>query len=274
MSPVKTVGEVFDALQQVKASATNFRTNFFPSPLKLQSWLDHNELFSQPHDGATFFFKKDREFWHLYFCAADLPGLLQAMRSISHLKTEPVVTDLVGNDAALGELSASLETAGFRRYARLQRMSRAGQGDETKSAAANLPVAFAEKNDGPAVLALIESLFDCYGEQLPMPYEIESAVDNRQVLMVKRDGTIAGTLFFETQGLASTVRFWAVGEKFQSSGVGSALMRRYLQAHSNVRRFTLWVNANNQDAIRKYEHYRYTPDGLVDCILVNGLIHP
>ncbi len=273
MNPVKTVGEVFDAIQQVKAGAADFRTNFFPSPLKLQSWIDHNELFSKPHEGATFFFKKDRDFWRLYFCAVDLPELQQAMMSVPQLNTEPVVTDLVGMDAALGKLSASLEAAGFGRYARLQRMSRAGRGGEAGRVVDD-PAVFAEKPDCPMVLELIENLFDRYGEQLPMPYEIESAIDRRQVLAVKRGGVVAGILFFETQGLASAVRFWAVAKKFQSSGVGSALMRRYLQAHNDVRRFTLWVNANNQDAIRKYEHYCYAPDGLVDCILVKGLIHP
>jgi ribosomal protein S18 acetylase RimI-like enzyme len=273
MSPVNTVGEVLDAVRRIKTGATGFCTNLFPSPQKLQSWVDHHELFSEPRDGATFFFKKDRDFWHLYFCAADLPGLRQAMNLVPQITTEPVVADLVGVDAALGELLPSLETAGFRRYARLQRMSRAGTGDEAGRAVDD-PTVFAEKHDSPAVLELIESLFDRYGEQLPMPYEIESAVDNHQVVAVKRDDTVAGILFFETQGLASAVRFWAVAEKFQSSGVGSALMRRYLQVHSDVRRFTLWVNANNQNAIRKYEHYRYAPDGLVDCILANGLIHP
>jgi len=273
MSPVETVGEVFDAVQRAKAGATDFRTNFFPSPPRLQGWIDHNELFYELHDRATFFFKKDHDFWHLYFCAADLPGLQQAMRSVPALKTEPVVADLVGLDVALGELSASLGAAGFRHYARLQRMSRAGQGDDARRTTDDSAV-FAGKDDSRTVLELIENLFDRFGEQLPMPYEIESAVDNRQVLAVKRDAAMAGILFFETHGLASAVRFWAVAEKFRSSGVGSALMHRYLQVHSDVRRFTLWVNAGNQDAIRKYEHYRYASDGLVDRVLVNGLIHP
>jgi GNAT superfamily N-acetyltransferase len=272
MRPVKTVSEVLDAVQRAKAGATGFRTNFFPSPPRLQDWIAHHELFCELHDRATFFFKKDRDFWHLYFCAADLLGLQQTMRLAPALKTEPVVADLVGLDAALGELSASLEAAGFRHYARLQRMNRAGPGGETRRTTDDSAV-FAGKNDSRTVLELIESLFDRYSEQLPMPYEIESAVDRRQVLAVKRDGTVAGILFFETHGLASAVRFWAVAEKFRSSGVGSALMHRYLQVHSDVRRFTLWVNAGNQDAIQKYEHYRYAPDGLVDRILVNGLIH-
>jgi ribosomal protein S18 acetylase RimI-like enzyme len=81
-------------------------------------------------------------------------------------------------------------------------------------------------------------------------------------------------LFFETQGLASSVRFWAVSEKFRDRRVGSALMQHYFQIHGSVRRFTLWVNASNENAITKYRHYGYAPDGLMDHVLVNQMITP
>jgi hypothetical protein len=119
---------------------------------------------------------------------------------------------------------------------------------------------------------LIEGLFDPVGEQIPALYEIEEAVANHQVFAVKREGVLAGILFFEAQGFTSAVRFWAVAEKFHAAGVGSALMRHYLRAQSGVRRFTLWVNAANQNAIQKYGHYGYAPDGLVDYVLANEMI--
>jgi ribosomal protein S18 acetylase RimI-like enzyme len=105
-----------------------------------------------------------------------------------------------------------------------------------------------------------------------MPYEIESAIENRQVLAARREGVLAGLLFFETQGLASTVRFWTVAEKFRDCRVGSALIQHYFQTHGAVRRFTLWVNSNNENAISKYRHYGYAPDGLVDQVLANEMI--
>jgi GNAT superfamily N-acetyltransferase len=162
-----------------------------------------------------------------------------------------------------------LEQAGFRRYTRLQRLARIGRpetGPEDPS------TGFAEKVDGPAVLGLIEHLFDRYGGQIPMPYEMESAIENRQVLAARHDGELTGMLFFETQGLASNVRFWAVAETFRARRVGSALMQHYFHIHSQVRRFTLWVNSDNENAITKYRHYGYAPDGLTDHVLANGMI--
>jgi ribosomal protein S18 acetylase RimI-like enzyme len=273
MNAVHTAGEALAALRDAKAGATDFRTNFFPSEAKLQGWIDHSELFSDVHEGATFFLRKDRDFWHLYFCAASPDALQSQAAKLSILMAEPVVTDVVGNQPALEELLARLESVGLRRYARLQRMARAQLREPSPSpATGDSPVVCADKADCSAILALIESAFDRCAEQLPQLYEIESAVDHRQVLVAKRDQAVAGLLFFETQGLASSIRFWAVARQFHSLGIGSLLMRHYFGTQSAVRRFTLWVNTVNENAITKYGHYGYAPDGLVDHVLANHII--
>jgi len=269
MNPIHRISEVWDAVQGAKARATDLHTNFFPVQAKLQDWIDHGELLGEPRGDAAFFLRKDRDFWHLYFCAANRPALQQELAGLSCLKTERVVTDLVGNEASLSGWLPAMETAGFRRHLQLQRMARAGQPGPV---AADSPVVHADKTEGPAVLEQIENSFDRYGEQIPELREIEAAIEGRQVLVVKSDGALAGLLFYETQGMSSTVRFWVVAEKFRARRVGSALMQHYFQIQSAVRRFTLWVNSDNENAISKYRHYGYAPDGLVDHVLANNLI--
>jgi hypothetical protein len=95
MSPVRTAGEVLEAIQKVKAGATDFCTNFFPVQSKLQSWIAHEELMTQARNGVTFFLRKDRDFAHLYFCAANLsdfgrelgqlPAIAAGKLSINHV---------------------------------------------------------------------------------------------------------------------------------------------------------------------------------------------
>ncbi len=269
MTPMQTPGQVFDAVQRAKAGATAFCTNFFAVESKLQGWINQGELFAELRDGATFFFRKDRDFLRFYFCAADVEALQREIAAWPGVKTERIITDLVGNESAVNNLLPALEPAGFRRHAQLQRLVRMAR---PESANDSLPVGFAEKADGRAVLGLIESMFDRYGEQLPMLYEIEAAIKNRQILAARSAGELAGLLFFETQGLASTVRFWAVAERFRALKVGSAVMRQYLKIHGAVRRFTLWVNAGNDNAIQKYRHFGYTPDGLIDQVLASRMI--
>ena len=39
-----------------------------------------------------------------------------------------------------------------------------------------------------------------------------------------------------------------------------------------VKRFILWVVATNENAVKKYQHYGYAADGLIDHVLANKMI--
>jgi hypothetical protein len=272
MNPVTAVSDVFDAIQGAKAGASAFCTNFFPIQGRVQAWIDHGELLGEIRDRAAFFLRKDRDFWHLYFCAADRVTLQTELASLPAPKVERVVVDLVGNEAGLQDMVGLVESVGFRRYARLLRLARAGQPGPPQSSSEGTEVVSADKADCRGIIDLLERSFDAYADQLPMPYEIEAAIAARQILAVKSEGTLAALLFFETQGLTSTIRYWVVAERFRSHRFGSALVRHYLAAQSAVRRFILWVTANNEDAVQKYRHYGYVPDGLTDYVLVNQIV--
>ena len=272
MSPVTSVATVLEAIQRVKAGAGAFRTNFFATEAKLQAWVDHGELFGEFHDQAALFRRKDRDFWHLYFCASDMAALRRELNAWPSLKTERLAVDLIGSEASVGDLATELASVGFRPYARLIRLARASQPNALQSTPAGTVVALAQKSDHQAVMNLLEASFDRYADQLPLPYEIEAAIEAQQILAVKYEGTLAALLHFETQGFTSTVRYWVAAERFRSHRFGSALIRYYFAAQSAVRRFILWVTADNEDAVMKYGHYGYHPDGLVDHVLVNEMI--
>jgi GNAT superfamily N-acetyltransferase len=274
MDPVMTVGQVFDDIQRAKAGSSAFCTNFFPAQRKLQGWIDHGELLGELRDRSAFFLRKDRDFWHLYFCAADVATLQREITALPCLKTERVAVDLVGSEAVLADLLKVVESAGFRRYARLLRLARASQPGRPQSLANGVAVPYAGKPNCQAIMDLLECSFDRHADQLPMLYEIEAAIDARQILTVECEGALAALLFFESQGFTSTIRYWVVAERFRSHRFGSALMRQYFAAQSAVRRFILWVVAENENAVSKYRHYGYAPDGLIDHVLVNWNVQP
>ncbi|NOS72884.1 MAG: GNAT family N-acetyltransferase [Verrucomicrobia bacterium] len=272
MTPVQTVSQVFDAIQQAKAGAPDFCTNFFPVQRKVQDWISHGELFAELRHDAIFFYRRDRDFWHLYYCASSKTALHREIPTVAELRTEPIVLDLVGKEGDASAAIGDWESAGFRRYSRLFRMSRTStdaNGDKTES---TTKIEFAVVPDAKAVLELLERAFDRFGEQLPVRYEIESAIQAQQVLVARHQGDIAGLLFFETQGFSSTLRFWAVATEHRALKVGSALMRHYFATQNAVKRFVLWVAADNVNAVQKYGHYGYKPDGLVDYVLANQLV--
>src|SRR5712672_1845627 len=270
MSPIRTVSQVLEAIQQAKAGATAFCTNFFPAQAKLQAWIDHQELFGEARGHSAFFFRRDRDFFHFFFSAASGSVLQQELATLPELKTERLVADVVGNDATLGGVLGWLESAGFRRYRRLSRLTRPAQPDQPRTSTAGAQVVWAEPTDRQAILDLLDRSFDHFADQIPMPYEIDAAIEGRQVLAIKADGVLGALLFFETQGFTSTVRYWVVANEFQSRGFGSALIRHYFAAQSAVRRFILWVTVNNENAVQKYRHYGYAPDGLNDHVLINA----
>ena len=70
------------------------------------------------------------------------------------------------------------------------------------------------------------------------------------------------------------IRYWMVAEPFRALRLGSALMQHYFNMQGAVRRFVLWVNADNTNAIEKYRHYGYAPDRLVDHVLANQMVRP
>jgi ribosomal protein S18 acetylase RimI-like enzyme len=269
MSPVRTSGEVLEAIQKVKAGATAFCTNFFPVQSKLETWVAHGELMAEARDGVTFFLRKDRDFAHLYFCAANPSAFGRELGRLPAIATDKLATDLIGPEASLTEVLRLAEEGGFRRYSRLVRLARVATAVTPASAHTAAGIELAAEADAQEILGLIERSFDRFADQLPTLYEIEAAIAARQIFIIKQNGEIAALLFFETQGLTSTIRYWLVASHFSSRGFGSALIRHYFTIHSAVRRFILWVTATNENAIQKYQHYGYAPDGLVDHVLLS-----
>lgn len=274
MKLIQSASEVGEAVNQAKASAAAFCTNFFPAPSRLQSWIEHGELIFEQGNGTALFLRKDRGFWHLYFSSATPASLRKAVIALPSLSTEPVVVDLVGQEAATDELAGLFEGTGFRRYQRLFRMARIVPTAIPPVVAGDPRVVRAGKEDVQPILDLLLRSFDSRAEQIPMPYEIEAALEAGQIWVGRCHGALAGLLFFETQGLTSTLRYWLVAPEFQAKRFGSALMQRYFADHPAVRRFLLWVVADNSGAIAKYEHYGFVPDGLVDHVLANEVIRP
>src|SRR5262245_2270090 len=127
MIAVTSTSHVFEAVQRAKAAATDFCTNFLPAQVTLDAWIGRRELFSETGERATFFLRRDRRFWHLYFCARDLVSLQRELSLLPMIRSEPVVADLIGNDGSFDGLLMAVEPAGFRPYTRMVRQTRAAR---------------------------------------------------------------------------------------------------------------------------------------------------
>jgi hypothetical protein len=273
MTPIRQPSEVLDATQAAKAGASAYCTNLFADQKKLQDWIAHTELLGEVREGAALFLRKDRDFWHLHFAAANEKALQQAMAASPMLRTERVVADLVGDELKISGLLEAFEAAGFRRYNRLYRMARVAE-TIPETVASEETIGLAKPSDAPAILELLNQTFDPLAEQLPMLHEIEAAAASQQVFSATADNRLAAFLWFETQGFTSTIRYWLVAAPYRTRRLGAALMHHYFALHQAVRRFILWVVADNENAIAKYQHYGFRADGLAVHVLGNSKIFP
>src|SRR5881394_1898638 len=117
MTLVSSTAEVFEAIQRAKAGASAFTTNFFPVEARVQTWIEHQELFcgGAGKKNVAFFFRKDRDFLHLYFCSPSPAALSAALQSSPELNRECLGADIVAKEGAVSELVAPLEQSGFRK---------------------------------------------------------------------------------------------------------------------------------------------------------------
>ena len=233
---VQSADEVGKLVSRVKSTATEYCTNFYPTPAKLQNWVRHAELWCENAEGAVFFLRKDRGFTHLSFCAKSRDSLKRGIENLPIVKEEPFVLDLVGAEAALVPFWELLKTQGFSLYQRLFRMTRTVSPEHEAMPAADARVVTAAVDDCQAILDFLLQSFDCRAEQIPMLYEIRDAVDLGKILVVRQGQDLAGLLFFETQGMTSTLRYWLVDRGFRDQRIGAALMSRWFLDHPKTRR--------------------------------------
>jgi len=268
MRQLTHASEFRDALQKVKSERPSFATNFYATPEAIDGWIARGRLFLEEREGCLLLFRRDQDFHHLHYAAADSGTLAAALGDRrAPWRSGTVTADLIGREADLGITVETFVGAGFYRHASLVRMSRIGD-SSSPEAYADPEVVFAEPQDAPAIHTFLAQLLDRYSEQLPDLEEIHAALSHRGLLVLRRGEDLGGVLFFETTGLTSVLRYWFVNDRFRNLGIGARLIRTYFRLCKASKRIVLWVISDNDDAIAKYEHYRFRREGLVDHVVI------
>lgn len=269
LTRVADINQYLQAVQQVKPGSQGLLTNFYASRDQVLGWISRQKFFVVEAEGAACFLRRDRDFYHLHHVAADTRALSRILALLPVAVPKRILaTDLVGRGNEVAELSKLYENHGFRRYRSLIRMVRFTDGKPVR-AEEDIDVVQAVAEDAPAVLAFLEGTLDRFVEQIPEIEELQSAAVRKEILVARRRREFAGVLVMRITGLSSTLRYWIVSGKFRNQGIGSRLIKRFFQICSGGKRVVLWVFPENEDAIGKYRHYGFAPDGLVDQVLIN-----
>jgi ribosomal protein S18 acetylase RimI-like enzyme len=266
MKPVEDVAAVERGITAAKRTACGFITNCFIGRDRLAAWAARRELSELACGGCYFLLKREADFQRCYFYASRVQALEGALVELTRDVTGTLITDLVGKRADVERLAAVFGAAGFRPYADLVRMERPGGAPPGPESG----VEYAGPDDVGVIGGMLEAAFDRQAEQLPGPEEVAAAVREGGVLVCRDGGRLAGLLHFEVAGYTATVRYWLVAPEARGQGVGARLMHAYFARTPGCRRHVLWVRQENQDAVRRYEHYGYRPADMVDRVMRRG----
>jgi ribosomal protein S18 acetylase RimI-like enzyme len=260
--------EVLRAVGRIRSGGRESTTNVFASIDQLRRWMDRGTLEWECGGDALLIYRRDRDFYHLYHAAVSPSALTRALRMLqTDHATKVLTSDLVGRESDVSAVADVYASCGFRCHSELMRMARVG-GERLPEEETDPEVHCAEASDAPAIVAFMERLLDRFAEQIPDEDEIRSEAAKRNVLIVRRGADLGGVLIVAPQGRTATLRYWWVNERFRDQGIGARLIRTMFGLCREMDRIILWVIADNTNAIRRYEHYGFRRDGLVDVIML------
>ncbi len=271
MTPLPSVAAVYEQLAEAKRVGS-MMTNFYPTPEKLQRWIAGGDLFSMTAGKVLFVLRRDRDFLHLSYIASRPAELAAALRELVESARDTLTVDVLGKEHQVHEIAEVFVAAGFHSHQVLHRMTRTTDGTSLPPATEDSEVVFAGAGDGAVLAGMLEGELDRFAEQIPDAEEMTRAAAERKILVIRSETGIEGLLFFEATGQSSLLRHWVVDGAHRDRRVGARLMRRYFAECKDVRRFTLWVISDNDNAIDRYKHYGYQQDGLIDQVLMRRAV--
>lgn len=269
MKLLPSVAAIYEQMDQAKRAGP-LMTNFYPTPDKLQRWIDGGTLFSMTAANVLFVLRRDRDFLHVSYLAPRAEDLMAALHELVASASETLTVDVLGKGEQVDSIAALFVKAGFQRHCTLHRMTKTTAGELTP-VADDPEIVFANGDDADALVGMMEALLDRHAEQIPDADDMKRAAAERKILVIRAGAAIAGMLVFEVTGQSSLLRHWIVDAAHRDRRVGARLMRRYFADCTNVRRFLLWVISDNDNAIDRYKHYGYQHDGLIDQVLMRRM---
>lgn len=264
LDPVLDIHEVMDGMVKIKSLKKGFLTNFYPDLDQVSLWIQEKKLWKREFLNTVFYLKSNDSFNYLYFLSSGYECLSADLDSFLAHEHKVLVAEIVTqkeNDDVLTLFKTKL----FYTYAILVRLSM----KTPDLASTDFPeqVRIAKSFDLRYVEDKLNSAFDRYSERLPHQKELEHFIQNGCVLLYEDDGGIRGFILYEVDGVTQHLRYWFVDPDFRNKKVGSSLFNAYLVCGNTSKRQILWCRTDNDNAMKRYEHYGYKREKMYDHII-------
>lgn len=252
-------------VSNIRNNSKAFTTNYYPNEIKDKRLILLGALFVESIGNTCFIIKQMDGFYELAFVSTDIESLIKSSSLFIKDRTEVFVTDIIGTDIQVKELSVSFIALGFRQRRVLQRMIKIGKDEASQVDSVN--VVPANINDTSAIHTILLENFDSLTEKIPSVEELEKFVGDNQIFLYKDNNNIAGLIIFELTASVFYLRYWYTSNEYRNKGIGSSLYKKVMYLSGKIKRQMLWVVADNENAIKRYESYGFKPDKLSDIVL-------
>lgn len=261
MQKIDNIEQLKSFVDQIRNLHQGFVTNFYLDEEKHGIWIrTGNFFFEQYDDTILLMFLHVGSFCNVFYISISFDSVVKYLQM--H-KNRQCVLDIVGRHIMCQPIVDQLALIGAQRANVLVRMSKIGEAPTYNT---NPSVDYANLNDISIINDLLHTYFNAKLEQLPLDEELLVYVQKQCVLKYTIDGKIAGFLIFEKNISTLHLRYWFTHPKCREQKVGSELLHRFFFEGKDTKRQILWVLCDNENAIKRYEHYGFKSEDMFDYI--------
>lgn len=265
MDKIISLEQVQGFVADIRNLRQGFVTNFFWDDQKHPYWVKTDSFCYIKCGNCYLLLHQNCNFSNLFYIATGMDSVAAAINQVSF--HDDSVVDVVVKKEGKGEIDV-LREAGFEPYKYLYRMSHIGQlaNDSWEKAS---DVTFASHKDCQLVYNALQHDFDPLCEQLPSQAEIRDYAERKQILVCKDGNKLCGFLIFELSGSTSWyLRYWYTSPEYRNQRIGAKLLKTALVIGKDTKRQQLWVISDNENAIKRYEHYGFRRELINDYVMI------
>lgn len=251
---------------EIRGKSTSFVTNYYPNEIKDKGLINKGQMFYYRNDNVCLVIRQYAGFNDFSFIATSPETLGHTLEDFFLSRNGIYVTDLIGLSNQIKPIKLLFEEKGFTLRRTLQRMIKIGI--DADSRIDSDYIVYPSYEDISKIREILLENFDFLSEQIPSCDELSRYIDKKQIYLYKKDSEIAGMIIFELTPMAFYLRYWFTNPKFRNMGIGSVLYKKVMFDSKNIKRQMLWVVSDNENAIKRYEHYGFKLDSLVDNVMI------
>lgn len=264
MNRIESYEQTQNFVRQIRELRQGFVTNFYWDDNKHPYWIAEGSLLYEQSDNCILMVRRCDKFTNLFYIGTSFEAFGDLLNSLQ--LEGMLVADVVCKGEGNAEQDA-FARLGFEKYQHLYRMSHVGRivGSDWIQ---DPRVMYGEKIDTTLIYNTMRRDFDPLAEQLPSIKELENYVERNQLLVIKDGDNLCGFLIFEITGVTWYLRYWYTSPDYRNKGIGAGLLRTSLIYGVDSKRQIFWVIADNENAIKRYEHYGFKRENMNDYVMI------